>query len=508
MNNRELPIGTILNGKYIIQNTIGMGGFGITYRALDSILNVNVAIKEYYPNGVAIRDTYTDGNVLKVIPGNESAFEIGMERYINEARALTELFNLPGIVCVKDFFYENATAYIVMEYIDGISLKEYLRQNGERLSLPQVLSVMEPILSSLNIVHKHGLLHRDISPDNIMISKEGNVKLIDFGAARSYVQNSEQSMTVVLKHGYAPAEQYSRNSVQGAYTDVYSICATLYKMLTGVTPTESIDRLNGVPLKRINKYKQVRIPRYIESVILKGLAVNSRDRYQSIEDLYRDLYLSKEQVRQQRVRKLEKFLYTAVILLVVACVIGGVYIWQNGFSVNKESDGPESQTEQEKESEQNDRKQKFSVEKAESEPTEEKETAPTEESVISDEEQEVIQDAVPETEESSDLLSGFADEDTYAISVVKYGVLDNYTQEYNMEEILTAYYEDSVWQEKTAENGAVYVNFIGVKNGELECIRFEVTGETFVIKDIARNGETIANMNEYFEKILKETGVL
>ena len=173
ISDRALHPGTVLNGKYIVGKTLGEGGFGITYLAWDRYMEIKIAIKEYYPSNIALRDTSMyGGNTLHVSSGSQNGdFESGLKRYVKEAAILSKFFNLPGIVSVKDFFYENGTAYIVMEYIEGISLREYLKGKGGKVSVNEALNIIEPIIKSLTVVHKNKLLHRDISPDNIMISR-------------------------------------------------------------------------------------------------------------------------------------------------------------------------------------------------------------------------------------------------------------------------------------------------------------------------------------------------
>ncbi len=288
-----LKPGTLSNGKYLIGKTLGEGGFGITYLAWDVNMETKVAIKEYYPGYLVSRDvTSGDGNYVTVTSrSGQRDFQDGLKRYVKEAAALSKFFDLPGIVSVKDFYYENETAYIVMEYIDGISLKALLERNGNRLAAEQALELMKPVISSLAVIHKNKLIHRDISPDNIMVDRTGKVKLIDFGAARSF-EEEEKSMTVMLKHGYAPIEQYSRKGEQAATTDIYALCAVLYRMITGEVPTESTQRVRNDELVSV-RHLADKTPHHIATAIEKGLSLMPEDRQQSMEELYADLYGSK-----------------------------------------------------------------------------------------------------------------------------------------------------------------------------------------------------------------------
>ena len=223
---------TVLQGKYMIGRVIGMGGFGITYIGWDLNLQTYIAIKEYYPESFAQRDAMTT-TIVSTLDSKKEIYDKGLKRYVEEARNLSKFYQLQGIVSVKDFFYENGTGYIVMEYINGVDLKHYLKGMGGKLDEATVLALMKPVFESLYEVHKNGLVHRDISPDNIMVDNEGKIKLIDFGSVRGQSAETDKTYTVILKHGYAPPEQYYAKGKQGPWTDIYSLCATMYKMLTG-----------------------------------------------------------------------------------------------------------------------------------------------------------------------------------------------------------------------------------------------------------------------------------
>ena len=225
---------TILNGKYVIGAAMGEGGFGITYVGYDLNLDIRVAIKEYFPSGMVTRGTVGEGSVTLYTSGDPHEYENEKNKFLFEAKTLAKFDDLPGIVSVRDFFNENGTAYIVMEFIDGVSLKDYLKRKGGKISVDQALRMTEPLLKSLSLIHKSGIIHRDISPDNIMITKKGEIKLLDFGAARGVSPDGTKSMSVQLKHGYAPEEQYRSHGKQGPWTDVYAICATIYRAITGL----------------------------------------------------------------------------------------------------------------------------------------------------------------------------------------------------------------------------------------------------------------------------------
>jgi len=279
---------TVLQGKYMIGRVIGMGGFGITYIGWDLNLQTYIAIKEYYPESFAQRDAMTT-TIVSTLDSKKEIYDKGLKRYVEEARNLSKFYQLQGIVSVKDFFYENGTGYIVMEYINGVDLKHYLKGMGGKLDEATVLALMKPVFESLYEVHKNGLVHRDISPDNIMVDNEGKIKLIDFGSVRGQSAETDKTYTVILKHGYAPPEQYYAKGKQGPWTDIYSLCATMYKMLTGEVPPNGVERMEEDTYVDPSK-KGISVSERTETVLRKGLAVKAPERYQDIGQLLTDLY--------------------------------------------------------------------------------------------------------------------------------------------------------------------------------------------------------------------------
>jgi serine/threonine protein kinase len=282
----HLPPRSILAGKYLVGKVLGEGGFGITYLGFDLNLNIKVAIKEYFPSGFVTRT----GGGTTVTPFTGSSAEYysnGIEKFLNEARSLARFHNLDGIVEVRDFFRENGTAYIVMEFVDGVNLRDELERRGGRMDANEVMALMQPLVASLVKVHNTGLVHRDISPDNIMLTPEGKLKLLDFGAARDAAAN--KSVSVVLKPGYAPEEQYRTHGELGAWTDIYALCGTIYKLITGITPPESIERLTNDTLAHPARLS-ISINAMQSDAIMKGLSVHKEGRFGSTAELYDALY--------------------------------------------------------------------------------------------------------------------------------------------------------------------------------------------------------------------------
>ncbi|MCM1155994.1 MAG: protein kinase [Roseburia sp.] len=280
---------TILNGKYLVGRVLGEGGFGITYIGYDLNLEMPVAIKEFYPNGYVTRESGVTSMVSAYQGANLEAVSKWKNNFIREARTLAKCSHLSGIVGVKDFFEENGTAYIVMEYLDGMNLKSYVKANGGKVEITSLLRSLEPVMASLSKVHEYGLIHRDISPDNIMLLPGGAMKLLDFGAARDYASEDEKSLSVMLKPGYAPEEQYRTKGKQGPWSDVYAFAATIYKCVTGVTPPESMERMRQDELKRPSELGIFMNPQ-MENALLKGMEVYAEKRYQSMAEFMNALY--------------------------------------------------------------------------------------------------------------------------------------------------------------------------------------------------------------------------
>ena len=274
-----LPLGTILNGRYLVGKVLGIGGFGITYLGYDLTLEIKVAIKEYMPSALATR--HSDHYTVALTGRVEEDYRNGMERFLDEARILAKLQNTSNIVSVQNYFKENGTAYFVMEYIDGMSLKAYLSKNGDQISWEQAIAILQPIMEALVQIHAMNLLHRDISPDNIYITTKGESRLLDIGAAR-FALGDGKSVSVILKHGYAPEEQYSSHGNQGPWTDVYAMGATLYRCITGQLPPDSLERIHGDTTKAPSELG-VPIPPHVENAIMKALAVKTEDRFPSME---------------------------------------------------------------------------------------------------------------------------------------------------------------------------------------------------------------------------------
>ena len=281
-NEKKFPValraGTVLNDRYIIGRVLGQGGFGITYLALDTQLNAKVAIKEFMPGEIATRVGGTTVSVMMDTKSEEFAY--GAERFQEEARTLAKFIGNPNIAAVTSYFDENDTSYFVMDYIEGISFKTYIANHGGKISVEETLNVMIPVLRALTAVHAEGFIHRDVTPDNIYITKDGIVKLLDFGSARYSIGDKSKSLDVILKVGYAPKEQYIRRSRQGPFTDVYSCAACFYAAISGFLPPESLERMDEDTLVPISQCG-IEIPEYLDKAILKGLAVQPEDRFQN-----------------------------------------------------------------------------------------------------------------------------------------------------------------------------------------------------------------------------------
>ncbi|MDR2201603.1 MAG: serine/threonine protein kinase [Clostridiales bacterium] len=283
----HLPQRTVLNNKYLIYKALGEGGFGITYLAWDLIAGVRVAVKEYFPSGYVNRVPKSNQVIINS-QQNKAASNRGLKRFIEEAKMLAKIKNMPGIVSVRDFFSANGTAYIVMEFLDGISFKKYVQRKGGKISTDEVLGILRPVMESLISVHNLGLIHRDISPDNILITKQNEVKLIDFGAAKQSNLDGK-SLSIVLKQGFAPEEQYRTHGEQGPWTDIYALGVTIYYAITGGLPPESIQRMYKDTIIKPSE-KGAAITPQQESALMKSLAVYAKNRYQNVQQMIAGLY--------------------------------------------------------------------------------------------------------------------------------------------------------------------------------------------------------------------------
>lgn len=343
-NTRCLKPGVILKERYKIEEVIGAGGFGITYRAWDPLLQSYVAIKEYYPSGIATRSA--DSSKVCVPVGQEQReYHRGKIRFLKEAQDVARFQSEPNIVSIYDYLEENDTAYMVMEYLHGCTLKQYIREHGGRLDTDHILHICLSVLDALAVVHKAGMIHRDISPENIFICEDLTVKLIDFGAAKQVYLDGEQTMSVVLKPGYAPPEQYAKKDKQGPWTDIYALGATLYFAATGEKPEESFGRVLEDTIKPVCEVNP-EIPRAMSQVIMRAMSVKIEDRYQTVEAMREALLAGEGQnaqmepyvipasrISKRDLPKKRGFLIGVAFCIVIMLVVTG--IWMAGRAAKK-----------------------------------------------------------------------------------------------------------------------------------------------------------------------------
>ena len=343
-NTRCLKPGVILKERYKIEEVIGAGGFGITYRAWDPLLQSYVAIKEYCPSGIATRSA--DSSKVCVPVGQEQReYHRGRIRFLKEAQDVARFQSEPNIVSIYDYLEENDTAYMVMEYLHGCTLKQYIREHGGRLDTDHILHICLSVLDALAVVHKAGMIHRDISPENIFICEDLTVKLIDFGAAKQVYLDGEQTMSVVLKPGYAPPEQYAKKDKQGPWTDIYALGATLYFAATGEKPEESFGRVLEDTIKPVCEVNP-EIPRAMSQVIMRAMSVKIEDRYQTVEAMREALLAGEGQnaqmepyvipasrISKRDLPKKRGFLIGVAFCIVIMLVVTG--IWMAGRVAKK-----------------------------------------------------------------------------------------------------------------------------------------------------------------------------
>ena len=278
--------GSELYNRYIVGRVLGFGGFGVTYIGFDTVLQKKVAIKEYLPGEFSTRAPQVQ-EVTVYSGEREDQFRAGLLKILDEARQLAKFADEPSIVHIYDCFECNNTAYIIMEYLDGESLKEWLERE-KRMPVDEALSIVFSVLPALKRVHADGIIHRDIAPDNIYLLKTGEVKLLDFGAARYATTQHSKSLSVILKPGYAPEEQYRSRGDQGSWTDIYALAATFYKLITGETPEDAMERSIKDAVKEPSKLG-VTISKPVETALMNAMNIRIEDRTRTAEEFETEL---------------------------------------------------------------------------------------------------------------------------------------------------------------------------------------------------------------------------
>ncbi len=336
-NPQYLTPGTVLQGKFIVGNPLGSGGFGNTYIGWNQMLQCRVAIKEYYPRQFVSR--HADGVTVSASDTTMGyRFRSGLHQFLEEARSVARLQDIKGVVSIYNFFEANGTGYIVMEYLEGMDVKSILQNKKEPPDYAWCRRVILTVLDTLRDIHRRGVLHRDIAPDNIFVTNEGVIKLIDFGAAKHASELANMKSEIVLKVGYAPIEQYSRTAKQGPYTDIYAVAALFYRMLTGAKPAPANERITEDHLLPPSELG-IDIPEQAEMAIMVCLNVQPQYRLQSAGEFmealnglnFQPVYepewilppLPKESIpwtaRISRMPTMAK----ALMLFLVLCLLGG-----------------------------------------------------------------------------------------------------------------------------------------------------------------------------------------
>lgn len=326
---------TILHGRYLVGRMLGQGGFAITYIGFDLVLNVKVAVKEYFPMGAVAREGRS--NTLRWNSVNNTEQRQGAyESFLREARKTAKIDQIPSIVRVRDTFYENETAYIVMDYVEGVTLKEKLKREGI-MSFPACVALLTPMMEGLAKVHETGLIHRDISPDNIMVQPDGSVKLLDLGAAKDMSASQSPQSQLVAKNGFSPLEQYTQAGQIGPWTDIYALCATIYYCITGNLLPSALDRMNNPELNFALPMGK-RLPASAEAALKAGLEVDSKNRTRDVKELLNQLNGAVSQKKNDKPVKKKKWLLPAAgAAAAVLLLAGGIGLYLR-FSESRQAD--------------------------------------------------------------------------------------------------------------------------------------------------------------------------
>ena len=316
--------GTILDGRYEIGSVLGEGGFGITYSGRNMNTGANVAIKEFFCREYMGRDATGTGRTFLIEDTATRRFASEKRRFLREARIIRDYEKEPGIVTVLDYFEENETAYIVMEKIDGEDLRSYVRSKG-KIDAETLFAELHPLMQSLQILHRAGVVHRDISPDNIIRTKEGKMVLIDFGSAKD-LSSETKSVTMTIKDGYTPPEQYRKGCEPSVALDIYALSATIYYCLTGFVPPASIQRVLLDELEPLAS--MVMIPKEVSSMITAGMSLKAEERPKDIAEMLEvidrnyKIIPPEEKVRRKRRKR------------IIAAAIIGVVVLGAGLGVS------------------------------------------------------------------------------------------------------------------------------------------------------------------------------
>lgn len=326
----HLQSGYVLKQRYVVGEVIGFGGFGTIYKCYDNVLRENVAIKEYYPTIFLSREE-GKSHVNIYDKKKTEAFEKGKSEFLEEARNLAKFNRHSNIVHVFDFFEANGTAYFVMEYLEGCSLSSYIQEKrkiNQLVDISEALDIAKSVLSGLVELHKEHILHRDIKPANIFLCKNGDIKIIDLGAARFANEEIEKTRTIIITPGYAPVEQYQIKSKQGAYTDTYAVGAVLYEMITGRKPDESINRKIEDTVVEPRKLNQ-NITKNLNNIILRAIAVSPEIRFQTAKK-FLEAIENQGSVRNEKNEIRRKKVIRMVLICLLSCLImlGAGFTWK------------------------------------------------------------------------------------------------------------------------------------------------------------------------------------
>ncbi len=331
--------GTVIADRYIIGTVIGHGGFGVTYVAWDTQLGMKTAIKEFYPAGLVNRSLLTM-DLINMGADSEQEYHAGIDRFLEEAKTIAQFNKESNIVHVYDYLRANNTAYIVMEYVEGETLESYLKQYPEgRMPVEEAIELAKKIACALKVIHKGGTIHRDISPGNIMICENRDIKILDFGAARLFTAEKSQSLSVILKPGYAPPEQYASRTKQDERTDLYALGAVLYRMVIGKVPPEALERTKENDMTRPGILRQD-LPSWVDRIIMKAMALDPAERFHNAsefeEALNRGVFFQKpEDTSSEREESATNIIMIVVWILLLIGIFYGVN-WYTNLTVKPE----------------------------------------------------------------------------------------------------------------------------------------------------------------------------